>query len=109
MDFARSFSAALASDLALASDPAVLAEGAVDARPQAAAPAHPPTPATPARSRRQFFAYVLGVTLCVVAAFELGAHPSTFYRLYTLLAFSLFGLRYVMYKERGWHLYMLDW
>jgi len=45
----------------------------------------------------------------MVAAFELGAHPSTFYRLYTLLAFALFGLRYVMYKERGWHLYMLDW
>ena len=114
MDLARQFSSALASDLALASDPAALAadaDGGADSTPPTPPRPSPQPPSTRAAttSTRQFAAYVTGVTACILAAFELGAHPATFVRFfYSGAAAVLLPLRFFVYRRKGWHLFMVD-
>lgn len=120
--FARQLSTAataLASDVELLADPSALLTEDATSRPTSAtgvaeasgagavAPAvAPPTAATATQPRRpsstdrpSVAAYVSGVTLVLVSAFELGAHPTTFFRLYSFLTVALLVTRFFLYRR----------
>ncbi|KAF5839725.1 hypothetical protein DUNSADRAFT_18725 [Dunaliella salina] len=52
--------------------------------------------------------FVLGSTCLWVCAFWLGSSPQSFYKLYTGLGVVLFIFRYLVYRARKWHYYLLD-
>uniref|UniRef100_A0A7S3QMQ2 Glycerophosphocholine acyltransferase 1 n=1 Tax=Dunaliella tertiolecta TaxID=3047 RepID=A0A7S3QMQ2_DUNTE len=52
--------------------------------------------------------FVLGSTCLWVCAFWLGSSPQSFYKLYTGLGVVLFTFRYLVYRARKWHYYLLD-
>ena len=53
-------------------------------------------------------AFLLGVLLCLLQAFWLGARPATFYVVYTVETLALLTLRFVLYRRKGWHLFLTD-
>ncbi|KAI8475416.1 MAG: hypothetical protein J3K34DRAFT_63001 [Monoraphidium minutum] len=57
---------------------------------------------------RDKLAFVLGLTLTWCMAYWLGWSPSTFYKLYSGLTVLLGLIRWVSYRSKRWHYYMLD-
>lgn len=87
--FARSMSTALdsarslAGDLEVAADPGALLGAPPRERPPPETPSKATPPAKRAAPPASKGAFVFGVGVALVAAFELGAHPATFYQFYT--------------------------
>lgn len=57
---------------------------------------------------RDKVAFVLGLSLTWTMAYWLGWSPSTFYQLYAALTVLLGATRWVSYRSKRWHYYMLD-
>ncbi|KAK9805607.1 hypothetical protein WJX72_007502 [[Myrmecia] bisecta] len=57
---------------------------------------------------RDKVAFVLGTVLATLSAYWLGCSPTTFYRAYTIEAVILFTLRFIIYRAKKWHYYMMD-
>lgn len=118
--FARQLSTAataLASDIEVLADPGALLADETTSRPTSAtglaeaAAAAVTQPAAPPRRKIEkpsVGAYMFGVTLVLVSAFELGAHPTTFFRLYTFLSLALLTARFYFYRREKTHLFLLD-
>ena len=45
---------------------------------------------------------------CRLDAYYLGWSPSTFYRVYSIQVVVLLALRWVVYRFKRWHYYLLD-
>lgn len=58
---------------------------------------------------RDKLAYLVGVFNVVLTAWWIGAHPSKYYYLWTLKAVTLFPLRWLSYRKRGWHYLMFEY
>lgn len=64
---------------------------------------------TPNRVKlRDKLTFMLGTTGSLLNAYWLGWSPSTFYRVYSIEAVVLVGLRIVIYRLKRWHYYLLD-
>ncbi|GMH35426.1 hypothetical protein BSKO_03294 [Bryopsis sp. KO-2023] len=54
------------------------------------------------------FAFLLGSVHLCLSAYWLGSRPSTFYKLYSVQAVALLGLRWAYFKSEKMHYYMFD-
>lgn len=64
---------------------------------------------TPKRIKlRDKLTFMIFTTGALLNAYWLGWSPSTFYRVYSIEAVVLIGLRWVLYKLKRWHYYLLD-
>eukprot|EP01024_Parvocaulis_polyphysoides_P043766 TRINITY_DN4016_c2_g1_i1.p1 TRINITY_DN4016_c2_g1~~TRINITY_DN4016_c2_g1_i1.p1 ORF type:complete len:250 (+),score=24.78 TRINITY_DN4016_c2_g1_i1:72-752(+) len=57
---------------------------------------------------RDKFAFVLGIIIVWISAYQLGTDKQQFYKLYIFLAVVLFGARFVSYRMARTHYYMFD-
>lgn len=52
--------------------------------------------------------FTLGTLDLLASAYWLGASPTTFYKLYTVKAVVLLGIRWIYYRAKRWHYYLFD-
>lgn len=58
---------------------------------------------------RDKLTFMLSTVDLFVSAYWLGAAPRSFYRLYTVKVVVLMALRWIYYRFKRWHYYMIDW
>jgi hypothetical protein len=54
-------------------------------------------------------AFFIGVFDVVLTAWWIGASPSSYYHLWTFKCATLFPLRWLLYKRKGWHYLMFEY
>lgn len=67
------------------------------------------TNTTPYMKLKDKFSFVFGVLITVFFAYIMGRWPNTgFYTFYSLVVPSVILIRFINYKPKGWHYFLLD-